>query len=397
MGWRDELRPASFRGVPFFIETSQFTTGRRIVTHEFPNRDEPYTEDLGRVADGYEIEGHVLGDDYLTEKKKLQAAFIKKGPGELVHPYYGKKFVQVGVVNITEATRDGAIASFTARFVEAGDNRFPKALNDKGAILDGNVVSALEESKKDFDDNFSIVDMPGFAVDSARALVSLAQQTFDDVTKTFADVADAVADLAFSTRSLVAEVNDLLQAPSDLSARLLDSFDLMENAFSKAKSKTNAYSAFFNFGDNEPPISEDTPTRQREKKNSDLFKNFMKRAAAAKSASTAIITDYASFEEAEAQRFQITDVLEAQVNTEDETELFQALSDVNASLVEMLPDVDSDLPNIKEISTGRVEVSLLLTYDLFESTDKEQDIISRNNIRHPGFIPNDKTLEVLDG
>ena len=61
MSWKDELRPASFRGVEFFIDVSQKSLGRRAVLHEFPNRETPYTEDMGRVAEGFEIEGHVLG------------------------------------------------------------------------------------------------------------------------------------------------------------------------------------------------------------------------------------------------------------------------------------------------------------------------------------------------
>ena len=38
----------------------------------------------------------------------------------------------------------------------------------------------------------------------------------------------------------------------------------------------------------------------------------------------------------------------------------------------------------------------LLAYDFFEDAGNEDDIIKRNNIRHPGFIEAGSELEVLD-
>lgn len=46
MTWKDRLQDASFRGVPFKVEEESAGTGRRVETHEYPNRDKPYTEDL---------------------------------------------------------------------------------------------------------------------------------------------------------------------------------------------------------------------------------------------------------------------------------------------------------------------------------------------------------------
>ncbi|MCV1299487.1 DNA circularization N-terminal domain-containing protein, partial [Escherichia coli] len=40
-GWREKLLEASFRGVPFKVEEESAGTGRRVETHEYPNRDKP--------------------------------------------------------------------------------------------------------------------------------------------------------------------------------------------------------------------------------------------------------------------------------------------------------------------------------------------------------------------
>ena len=395
MGWRDELREGSFRGTPFFIDVSQKTLGRRAILHEMPNREEPSSEDMGRNAETFEVEGHVVGDDYFVAKRALEKVFNKPGPGELIHPYYGSKFVQVGPVTISESNLEGAIAKFSAKFFEAGNNRFPKGVNDKGAILSQAISDATDSAAADFEDKFSIAGLPQYAVDSARDGVSLAQETFDKVSKIGGDVSDAIANLAFSTRNLVAEVNDLLASPDQLASRLLDSYGFLQDAFSGAEDQNTAFSVFFGFGNED--VSGDTPVRVQEKQNQDALNNFMRRVAAIKAAESASVAEYASFQDAEKAREDITAVIEEQIREDDGTDIFQKLSDVNAALVEALPDVDTDLPNLKEITLQSTTPSLLLTYDLFESIDNEQDIIDRNDIRHPGFIPANQVLEVLDG
>lgn len=44
MTWKDRLQDASFRGVPFKVEEESAGTGRRVETHEYPNRDKPYNK-----------------------------------------------------------------------------------------------------------------------------------------------------------------------------------------------------------------------------------------------------------------------------------------------------------------------------------------------------------------
>lgn len=395
MSFKDNLRPGSFRGVSFFIDTSALTTGRRAVQHEYPNRDLPFTEDLGRIPENFEIEGHVLGDNYFEAKENLLRVFTQEGSGELIHPFWGSRFVQVGQITISESNLEGAIAKFSAKFYESGDSRFPKGANDKGALLGASADDSISAAQADFVEDFSITGLPAFAVDSARAAVEFASDTFNDITKLGATIADAATELAFKTRSLVAEVNDLLQAPNLLAERLLDSFALLEESFQFAEDQADAFSGFFNFGEDD--VTGDTPVRDQERKNKNAFNNFMRRVAAVKAANSAASGEYLSFEDALAKREEISAVLEAQLALDDGTEVFQSLADVNAKLIDALPDVDADLPNLKEVTTEDDSNSLLLSYDLFESLDNEDDLIQRNGIRNPAVIAAGTRLEVIDG
>lgn len=397
MSWLDNLRPASFRGVPFFVETTKKSLGRRAVVHEFPNRETPFTQDMGRIAYAWTLEGHVLGNDYDEAKKKLEEAFNKYGPGELIHPYDGMQQVQVGPVEFSESTKEGAILFFTATIYEAGSLEFPKSTNDKEAILAEASQKALDDAKAEFDNSFSIAGLPGFAVDSARAKIAAAQQAYDDAGKGLRDISDAAAELAYDTRNLVAETNDLLQSPSKLSQRLLNSFNLLKATFSSAKIQTDALESFFKFGGADAVIATTTPIRAKEASNAVAFNNLMRRAAAISAAVTAQQAEYDTIEEAEETRDMINEVIEEQIRTTDDTEIYQSLIDVKAALTEAVPDVDSDLPFLKVFKTEGVTNSLQVSYELYEDPRAEADIIARNKIKNPAFISNGVELEVLSG
>lgn len=396
MTWKEFQRKGSFRGIPFEIRTSQAPSGRKVVQHEFPNRDDTYPEDKGKAPKVYDIEGYVIGTDYHEKKKALETAFDQKGPGELIHPYCGSLIVVVGPVNFNESNTEGGIATFVAKFYPADAGVFPKSDRDKAAEMADSSDAALSEIKRDFDENFSIAGLPAFAVDTSRDLINNSQGVFNKTVKLLSNQADAVAGLAFSTRNLAAEANDLLQAPSNLSQRLLDSFQLLEDSFTDPKEKASAHSEFFTFGDDTPDIIGETPTRDSQRENKDIFKNFMKRASSVKAANAAISGDYLTISEATNRRDSILEVIESQMEETDSNDVFQALMQVKSDLIDSLPDVDDQLPNLKVITTSRMIDSINFSYENFEDLSKESGIISRNNISHPAFIPEETEIEVID-
>jgi prophage DNA circulation protein len=128
--WREELRRvsfggklligASFRGLPFFVDSSERAGGRRLVVHEFPLRDAPFVEDLGRKARTFRVEGYVIGDDYLAQRDSLLTALEDvSGPGELIHPHHGALRASCVGVAVRETRAEGGLATFAIEFAEA--------------------------------------------------------------------------------------------------------------------------------------------------------------------------------------------------------------------------------------------------------------------------------------
>ena len=54
------LREASFKGVPFKVDETEGQFGRRNVLHQYPYRDLPFAEDLGREVRRFSVHAFVL-------------------------------------------------------------------------------------------------------------------------------------------------------------------------------------------------------------------------------------------------------------------------------------------------------------------------------------------------
>lgn len=139
MSWRDQLRPGSFRGVPFEADSHTGRGGRKGAHHTYPNRDRGWVEDLGLNDRRLSIEAYVIGDDYMARRDALDAAMQQPGSGTLIHPWLGTLTVvpepQVGH-SFSESAARGRMARFTLNFLRAADTaEFPGAVPDRSAAL----------------------------------------------------------------------------------------------------------------------------------------------------------------------------------------------------------------------------------------------------------------------
>lgn len=119
------LQRASFKGVTFEVTGSTITAGRRVVLHEYPYRDQPYAEDLGRRARTIAIQAFIFGSNARQQSERLIAAIEAEGAGTLIHPLYGSMtcIAVDGTQVETELFEDYVSVSFT--LTEVGSLTFP--------------------------------------------------------------------------------------------------------------------------------------------------------------------------------------------------------------------------------------------------------------------------------
>ena len=113
------LVPAFFRMAPFHVDANSRTSGRRIVLHEFPKRDTPYAEDMGRSARRFPVTGYVIGPDYQIWRELLVLALEAEGPGLLILPTLLQRdtiLVQPREYTVRETRQAGGMAEFEMQF-----------------------------------------------------------------------------------------------------------------------------------------------------------------------------------------------------------------------------------------------------------------------------------------
>lgn len=131
--WRVGWERASFRGVEFHVDTNAVESGRRAVTHEFPKKDLPYTEDMGRRAKEFTIRGYFItypanaaGDqlrkrDYRIGRDNLIKALETESYGELIFETALEPIKAVCTrYRITEEQKTGGYCVFDMSFTEFG-------------------------------------------------------------------------------------------------------------------------------------------------------------------------------------------------------------------------------------------------------------------------------------
>ncbi len=210
--WRNNLRPASFRGVPFFVDDAGGTGGRRKVSHEFPLRDVPYIEDLGQAANKYRVRAWVVGDDYLQQSRDLISACQDYDtPAIFVNPWRGEILCSAGALTWHESKDKGGFCAIDIEFhVESGGLPSPTAQIDTVSSLLAGVGSLLKLAVSAYEDVSLLVEYPqlllplmgglvGGALGAAAGnliagLLSLPSATMDGQTQAAAAIAGSVGD-----------------------------------------------------------------------------------------------------------------------------------------------------------------------------------------------------------
>jgi prophage DNA circulation protein len=129
--WRTRLLPAHFDGFLFHCEAGSRENGRRIVTHEFPKKELPYSEDMGKRATEFSVRGYIIQfvtdtgsplyqRDYTFPRDALQSRLEEGRSGNLQLPLQFPMLVRCSRYRLTEEDRLGGYCVFDMSFVELG-------------------------------------------------------------------------------------------------------------------------------------------------------------------------------------------------------------------------------------------------------------------------------------
>lgn len=397
MSFRERLRPASYRGVPFFVDDDEDSGGKRAQVHEYPGRDEPWVEELGKRAREIGVTAHLLGDDVFEQRTRLQSACEQSGAGKLVLPSRGELLATCVEFRSRESiTGEGRISRLELVFIAAGRNQFPGQTADTRELArtagDGTIAAA----KARFERVFTVAGRPQWVRNAAIEVLDLGLGRIADATKGIdgdsAGVAAALKALE-AARAGVATLIDDPEATSSAVASALRALTDLDGDPAQIAAQLDSLVSVF---DAQPPVIGQTPTRVQQAANQAAVIALQRRTVVAELARAATRVELESSADAVALR----DLLGARVQDEidraadaGDDETYFALSDLLAQSVLDLDARAARLPTLRTIDVPRALPALVIAYQVHGDAERESEIVARNRLVHPGFVSG--AVEVL--
>lgn len=375
----DRLQPASFRGIPFEVESVSAKFGRRGPLHEYPLRDRPYREDTGRAAREFTIDAFVLGDDYMARRDDLIEALETAGPGVLVHPTYGRMTVSAEPAEIVETREEGGLARVRFSFVESGELSFPTGIVVAAtAVEDASVAGWLAYAA----DLVASLDVAG-----AVWLVTHAAETLTGIVDDLADLLTPSASLLLALDVLESNAESLVSTPDQLAAAVQSTFDLVERIGDLLDFTASAPETVV-------PTS-DTPTSNAQALNQETLHRLVHRAALTRAAVLILEVEYTAQDEAELEVANLAERLATEAEATTDRDVYDALMALRAGAFADVTARAVDLPRVRtvELSGPTPTPALVLAWSLYGDASRASEIVDRNRIAHPGFLP--RTVQVL--
>lgn len=215
MAFEDRLT-ASFRGVEFLLEEADGNSGRRAIPHAYPKRESGYTEDNGKVLTNERISGRVVGDDYLDKLSALLDALNKPGPGEMVHPWFGIRKVQVGNVNHRLVNRTDGTATINFEVYEVGENLFPNTKRDTANQVQDEATATQEAANDAF-----VKAYDETATEGVGDMVDQYLDDLDEFTRSLPSLPDDLREWTNRLMRAKDSVGKLLAYPGELAREMM--------------------------------------------------------------------------------------------------------------------------------------------------------------------------------
>ncbi|APJ03940.1 DNA circularization protein [Silvanigrella aquatica] len=237
--WVQNLKKASFKGIPFEVESHQSEFGRRIVSHSFPYKDKPYNEDLGKKQRSLQITGFLVGDNYFAKRDKLIEAVEKGKSGELIHPYLGSMEVECASISVSESHTKGRFCSIQFTFLETGTQLPLKVTENKIAKVFSACAQLTEKSQKSFENKFSALNASSKYLHKMQDAIKSSMSGIKNAEKFVSSVTQLATDLSYVVRNVNSSIHKTTMFTGNISSLIYGAFCALDSCIKGSLSDKN--------------------------------------------------------------------------------------------------------------------------------------------------------------
>lgn len=383
---------ATFRGVPFRVDTEEYKGGRRAVVHVYPQRDKVFVEDLGRAPSRFTVSGFVGGKSVEEARKARDAlldALEKPGSATLSLPGWPSVAVAVdGDVTCSASANQRGRYNFSFTVVKDDGLTYPSlGVNTTRSVeLASDKVDAAATA--DFGNRFAVDGYPDFVGAAAVADVSGA---IDVMGRSAGRASSQVSDPLGLLRS---QSRGMLSRPVTLAGRILSLYRRFV-AFGARGQGNSGYSGMGGLGTlatyGPAPLAAPaaTPSRLRQQDNRDALAALVRLAAVSQLARQAAITDWATRDDALQAWADIAALIDSESAATRSDAVFQSLSDLRIVVGKDIAARSADSGHLLTVTPLDLTTAASIAYDRWEDSSRETEVMGRNRAQtlHPLFVP----------
>ena len=415
MAWQDDLLPASLGGAPFFTaDARQLAIGRRTVLTEFPKRDTPARQDLGRRARRWSVTGFVLGPDYMQARDALMAVLESEGPYVFADPWLGEfPVILDGQVQVAESDAEGGLARFTFALVESGDEGEVRTTPSTSAALGAASAAVLGAGAADLENDLdlSLGDALSAATDAVGTVTGAMGDALRKVEGTLglaqaAELASALGDLKNAAQQLLNAPGALMAAINGIVAGILSLIKLADAADvaefpggDKVVRVDTAIETTRALGEVEtvtPPPYPGGPKKPEATAAEAAIGKALRVATVAGTAALFVDLSLDSTDTATSVLATVGGLVETLLlDTTVSDALFAAVQDLKAALDKHLAGLASELPAMTTFTPTTSMPALLIAYYVHGDPRRDLEVVARNDVKDPNFVTGGEPLKVL--
>lgn len=374
-GVKTSVVGGSFRGVSFFVEDYERRGGgRNVVSHAVPFSDDFKNQDLGGKIPAFSLEVYLIGDECKQARDNLIAACNEEGPGELVHPFFGRFMAECADLSFRGSRTGVNYCTATVEFRPASASEGKAVKRDLAGVTKKSALDFQDSSVSKFASVFSVVGKAKAVVDKA---VAVTDKAMDSVLSSRTVLATA-NDFVSAVGKIKANAAVMMLAPADFAARVRDLITATKEIFG-IEEEGDDVDEYLNMLNSMRDSDMDGSPAGR-------ISALVRDLTAAQLMSSLVDARFSNVDDAAGCQQRVSDAFDALLDSVSDVDDYMALSNLQSAAFGYLRDASANIAVVLEKEITYSNNALQLCYDVYGNCDRVDEIMSRNQLIQGLFV-----------
>ncbi|WP_026345359.1 DNA circularization N-terminal domain-containing protein [Novispirillum itersonii] len=361
--------------VEFHVNNITDECGNRLVTHEYPQRDVPFIENLGNKARKLTISGALFSDDVSALCAQLTKICNGADPVKLTLDLIGELEVYCESLSLTHDNQSQRMAAFSLTVQPVGEQRYPEGrVSTSDRVVE--TADALDSASiTNFINTFDVAGWPGYVQEAAEFA---AASTIELLGATLGVGLDGGALLAVARN------------PAGLAAEFV-------KLFGGVHEMPGIVEGLSTFQDSQPVVQvprQTGTTAHRQALNAAAINQLTNVLSVTTAARAAASNDAPAYDDAVGDMNTITSMIDKSVTSSaaggaGTVSLYREMKALRASVITDTTERASRKPRVTVASYRDRPSPLITSYRHHGTSRREAEIMTRNNIVSPFIIPDE--------